>query len=57
MAFSDYLESDSGITIEVTAFLNTTITLMDTLDWVERYAWFGYFVSPFAVIPSFFCQI
>jgi hypothetical protein len=30
---------------EVENFLNTTTTYMDTLDWIERYAWFGYFVS------------
>ncbi|PPQ69439.1 hypothetical protein CVT25_004831 [Psilocybe cyanescens] len=24
-------------------FMNTTITAMDTLPWIERYSWFGYF--------------
>ncbi|KAF8203887.1 glycosyl hydrolase catalytic core-domain-containing protein [Pholiota molesta] len=33
----------SGNLTEVTDFLNQTITTLDTLDWVERYAWFGYF--------------
>lgn len=26
-------------------FMNQTITFMDSLDWIERYSWFGYFVS------------
>jgi hypothetical protein len=26
-------------------FMNQTITYLDSLDWIERYAWFGYFVS------------
>lgn len=26
-------------------FMNQTITYMDTLSWIERYSWFGYFVS------------
>jgi hypothetical protein len=26
-------------------FMNQTITYMDTLDWIERYSWFGFFVS------------
>ncbi|KAG5643544.1 hypothetical protein DXG03_000685 [Asterophora parasitica] len=30
-------------TLEVAEFLNATITYMDTLDWIERYAWFGFF--------------
>lgn len=25
--------------------MNATTTYLDSLDWVERYAWFGYFVS------------
>ncbi|KAJ3516261.1 hypothetical protein NLJ89_g1236 [Agrocybe chaxingu] len=28
---------------EVLNFLNQTVTYLDTLDWIERYAWFGYF--------------
>ncbi|THV03872.1 hypothetical protein K435DRAFT_240184 [Dendrothele bispora CBS 962.96] len=28
---------------DVESFLNQTTTYMDGLDWVERYAWFGYF--------------
>ncbi|KAG7088283.1 hypothetical protein E1B28_012296 [Marasmius oreades] len=28
---------------EVDEFLNQTTTYLDGLDWVERYAWFGYF--------------
>lgn len=31
--------------VVVADFLNQTISFMDTLDWIERYAWFGYFVS------------
>ena len=30
---------------EVEDFLNQTTKYMDELAWVERYAWFGYFVS------------
>lgn len=30
-------------------FMNQTINYMDSLDWIERYAWFGYFVSGAAV--------
>ena len=29
---------------EVAQFLNDTMIYMDGLDWIERYAWFGYFV-------------
>lgn len=29
----------------VAEFLNQTIVYLDSLDWIERYAWFGYFVS------------
>lgn len=29
----------------VADFLNTTTIYLDSLDWIERYAWFGYFVS------------
>ncbi|KAF8919072.1 glycosyl hydrolase catalytic core-domain-containing protein [Mucidula mucida] len=32
---------------DVLTFMNTTAAYMDTLDWVERYAWFGYFVGFF----------
>ena len=33
-------------TMEVVAeFLNQTIVYLDSLYWIERYAWFGYFVS------------
>lgn len=32
--------------------MNTTTTLMDGLDWVERYAWFGFFVGSFSHEPS-----
>lgn len=28
---------------DVITFLNQTSTYLDSLDWVERYAWFGYF--------------
>lgn len=34
--------TDSSV---VADFLNQTITYMDTLDWIERYSWFGYFRS------------
>ena len=29
----------------VEEFLNQTIVYLDSLYWIERYAWFGYFVS------------
>jgi hypothetical protein len=35
--------STSANDTEVANFLNATTTYMDTLDWIERYAWFGYF--------------
>lgn len=25
--------------------MNQTINYLDSLDWIERYAWFGFFVS------------
>ena len=34
------------ITLEVVDFLNSTVRYMDTLNWIERYAWFALFVSP-----------
>ncbi|KAF8665251.1 hypothetical protein AX16_000273 [Volvariella volvacea WC 439] len=37
--FADTSDDDA----EVLNFLNATTTYMDTLDWIERYAWFGYF--------------
>ena len=30
---------------EVWDFMNQTINYLDSLDWIERYAWFGFFVS------------
>lgn len=30
---------------DVVNFLNSTIRYMDTLDWIQGYAWFAYFVS------------
>lgn len=35
----------------VTDFLDQTTRYMDTLSWIEAYAWFGYFVSPLSCIP------
>jgi len=35
--------STSANQTEVAQFLNATIIYMDGLDWIERYAWFGYF--------------
>jgi len=39
---TEYASTSTNDT-EVARFLNATITYLDTLDWVERYAWFGYF--------------
>ncbi|KAF9486394.1 hypothetical protein BDN70DRAFT_869912 [Pholiota conissans] len=39
---TEYADTSGNLT-EVIDFLNQTITTLDTLDWVERYAWFGYF--------------
>lgn len=41
--------------------MNTTAAYMDTLDWVERYAWFGYFVGffvnyTFTLNNGYFCR-
>ncbi|KAG6877600.1 hypothetical protein C0993_005726 [Termitomyces sp. T159_Od127] len=35
--------STSSNADEVANFLNASIAYMDTLPWIERYAWFGYF--------------
>ncbi|KAG5340491.1 hypothetical protein C0989_001398 [Termitomyces sp. Mn162] len=35
--------STSSNATEVTNFLNAPIAYMDTLPWIERYAWYGYF--------------
>lgn len=32
-------------TLEVLNFLNATTRYMDSLDWIQGYAWFGFFVS------------
>jgi len=34
---------------DVAAFMNETTAFMDSTDWIERYAWFGYFVSNFSL--------
>jgi hypothetical protein len=36
----------------VADFLNETVTYLDSLDWIERYAWFGFFVSQFYDLPK-----
>lgn len=33
--------------IVVLEFMNQTVIYLDSLDWIERYSWFGYFVSMF----------
>ncbi|KAF9011151.1 hypothetical protein BDQ17DRAFT_1233957 [Cyathus striatus] len=33
-------------------FLNQTITYLDSLDWIERYSWFGFFVSDPIVLST-----
>ena len=30
---------------DVLDFMNATATYMEGIEWIERYAWFGYFVS------------
>jgi len=39
---TEYAETSSNDTV-VTEFLSQTIQYMDMLEWIERYAWFGYF--------------
>ncbi|KAF5330263.1 hypothetical protein D9758_014448 [Tetrapyrgos nigripes] len=39
---TEYADTSLNAT-DVETFLNQTTAYMDTLDWVERYAWFGYF--------------
>ncbi|KAF8167551.1 hypothetical protein B0H34DRAFT_646522 [Crassisporium funariophilum] len=41
---TEYAETSTNDTV-VADFLNQTITYLDTLDWIEHYAWFGFFVS------------
>ena len=36
----------------VAEFLNQTIVYLDSLSWIERYAWFGYFVSSIAELDQ-----
>ncbi|KAJ7069623.1 hypothetical protein C8F01DRAFT_976322 [Mycena amicta] len=43
---TEFAETSDNDTV-VLDFLNATTTMLDGLDWVERYAWFGYFVSHF----------
>lgn len=40
---TEFAETSSNDSV-VLDFLNETITTLDGLDFVERYAWFGYFV-------------
>ncbi|KAG6817584.1 hypothetical protein H0H87_006961 [Tephrocybe sp. NHM501043] len=39
---TEYASTSSNAT-EVSSFLNATMVYMDSLPWIERYAWFGYF--------------
>ncbi|KAF7298856.1 Glycosyl hydrolase 53-domain-containing protein [Mycena indigotica] len=39
---TEYAETANNDTLVLNT-LNSTITMLDGLDWVERYAWFGYF--------------
>jgi hypothetical protein len=39
---TEYAETSTNDTV-VAEFLNQTIFYLDSLDWIERYAWFGYF--------------
>lgn len=39
---TEYAETSTNDSV-VLDFMNQTITYMDGLDWIERYAWFGYF--------------
>ena len=36
----------------VAEFLNQTILYLDSLHWIERYAWFGYFVGSIAELDE-----
>ena len=38
-------------------FMNQTMTYLDGLDWIERYAWFGYFVGLFSLNFAAFSKI
>lgn len=42
---SSSIQSLNPCPAEVMDFINQTTVFMDGLDFVERYAWFGYFVS------------
>jgi hypothetical protein len=39
---TEFAETAPNDTV-VLDFMNQTVTMLDGLDWVERYAWFGYF--------------
>ncbi|KAJ7643986.1 glycosyl hydrolase catalytic core-domain-containing protein [Roridomyces roridus] len=39
---TEWAETSTNDTV-VLDFLNSTVAMLDSLDWVERYAWFGYF--------------
>ncbi|KAH9486438.1 Alkali-sensitive linkage protein 1 [Psilocybe cubensis] len=39
---TEYAETSPNDTV-VFNFMNATITAMDSLSWIERYSWFGYF--------------
>ncbi|PFH49053.1 glycoside hydrolase family 128 protein [Amanita thiersii Skay4041] len=39
---TEYAEISPNVTV-VLDFMNQTTTLLESLDWVERYSWFGYF--------------
>jgi hypothetical protein len=39
---TEYAETSTNDTV-VLDFLNQTITYLDSLDWIERYSWFGFF--------------
>ncbi|KAJ6621855.1 hypothetical protein B0H10DRAFT_1789058 [Mycena sp. CBHHK59/15] len=41
---TEFAETSTNDSV-VLDFMNQTMTTLDTLDFVERYAWFGYFVS------------
>ncbi|KAG7440823.1 uncharacterized protein BT62DRAFT_909672 [Guyanagaster necrorhizus] len=41
---TEYADTEGNAT-DVLQFMNQTTTYMESLDWIERYAWFGYFVG------------
>lgn len=45
MAFLRDARRPTDDILVVLDFMDQSINYLDSLDWVERYAWFGFFVS------------